>query len=234
VVYVGTDRNGSISGGLAAFDANGVTKCSGVPKVCAPLWVGPFPGSVLSSPAVANGIAYIGSSDFGPSKLYAFDAQGGSSRCDSAPPVKTCTAIWTAQLPSSIHSSPAIAHGVVWIGSSGQLFTFDAAGNTNCSGMPKTCTPLWTAGDNASAINFSSPALVNGVVYIGRENIGGPGAGVFAFDEAGVTNCSGSPKNCTPLWSDDNIGIVQTSPAVANGFLYVRGDVLYAYRAASP
>jgi outer membrane protein assembly factor BamB len=96
------------------------------------------------------------------------------------------------------------------------------------------CTPLWTAGDTASGIGFSSPALVNGVVYIGRENIGGPGAGVFAFDAAGVTNCSGNPKNCTPLWQRDDIGIVQVSPAVANGLLYVHGDVLFAFRPASP
>ena len=50
------------------------------------------------------------------------------------------------------------------------LYAFDAAGNTRCSGGPptKTCTPLWTAatGDWVD----SSPAVVGGTVYVGSDD----------------------------------------------------------------
>jgi outer membrane protein assembly factor BamB len=55
----------------------------------------------------------------------------------------------------------------VYIGSADKsLYAFDAAGTSNrCSGTPKTCNPLWT-GATADEV-YSSPAVVNGVVYVG-------------------------------------------------------------------
>src|SRR5206468_496644 len=102
----------------------------------------------------------------------------------------------------------------------GKLYAFDAAGNTNCSGTPKSCTPLWTASTATQQPgNIAGPPTVaNGVVYVVAL------AGMYAFDAAGTTNCSGSPKTCAPLWTtstsgvDENIGI---APAVANGVVYV-------------
>ena len=42
-------------------------------------------------------------------------------------------------------SSPAVANGIVYVGSIyGELYAFDAAGVNGCSGIPKTCLPLWT------------------------------------------------------------------------------------------
>ena len=64
-VYVG-----STNGVLSAFDAAGSTGCSGSPMVCTPLWTATTGGPIVASPAVANNVVYVGSSDH---ELYAFD-----------------------------------------------------------------------------------------------------------------------------------------------------------------
>jgi hypothetical protein len=51
--------------------------------------------------------------------------------------------------------------------SSGALDAFSAAGTTGCSGSPLVCTPLWTSPAGTS-IAYSSPAVVNGMVYVGQ------------------------------------------------------------------
>jgi len=50
-----------------------------------------------SSPAVANGVVYVGSYD---NKLYAFKIQSGAQ-------------LWSAATGGGIYSSPAVANGVV-------------------------------------------------------------------------------------------------------------------------
>jgi outer membrane protein assembly factor BamB len=226
VVYVATRDSGphDLDGRLWAFDAAGVTNCSGAPKSCTPLWSGQI-GTSFSSPTVANEVVYVGSDD---GNLYAFDA-AGSTNCSGSP--KSCTPLWTAFAGSGglsgIESSPAVANGVVYVTSfDGKLYAFDAAGTTNCSGSPKSCAPLWTA---SASFSSSSPAVVNGVVYVGSGD-----TRLYAFDAAGTTNCSGSPKSCAPLWSAATGGAVESSPAVANGVVYVGSDdhKLYAFDAA--
>jgi outer membrane protein assembly factor BamB len=179
-------------------------------------------GISMSSPAVVNGIAYIGSED---GKLYAFDA-AGNTNCSGTP--KTCAPLWTASTGSEIVSSPAVVNGVAYVGSEdGKLYAFDAAGNTNCSGTPKTCAPQWTASTGGTI--YSSPTVANGIVYVGSED-----ANLYAFDAAGNTNCSGTPKTCAPLWTALTDGSVYSSAAVSNGVVYVgsQGGNLYAFDAA--
>src|SRR5882724_539111 len=56
--------------------------------------------------------------------------------------VSTLTTRFTAGTGSFVESSPAVANGVVYVGSDdGLLYAFDAAGGTGCSGGPTTCTP---------------------------------------------------------------------------------------------
>jgi eukaryotic-like serine/threonine-protein kinase len=237
----------------------------------------------FSSPAIANGIAYIGSGD----ELDAFNATSGALD-------------WTATTTNIVASSPAVANGVVYVtDGNGILYAFDAAGKTNCSGTPTTCSPLWTStigegspnvsggnvyvtgGGVLSAINaatgatlwsvasggtLSDPVLANGVVYVGfsvlighvpvaelqaydatsgaplwtgavqHGNLNYPpqpavakgvvyvgaqydGAPLSAFDAAGNTNCSGTPKTCSPLWTSGAVPVT-TPPAIANGVVY--------------
>jgi serine/threonine-protein kinase len=67
---------------------------------------------------------------------------------------------------------------------------------------------------------YSSPALANGVVYVGSE-----GGNVYAL------NATTGAK----LWSYDTRDYVNSSPAVANGVVYVGSinDNVYALNAAT-
>jgi hypothetical protein len=114
----------------------------------------------------------------------------------------------------------------------GRLNAFDAAGVTNCSGAPKTCQPLWTSG-LLGTFSLSPVSVANGVVYVditaGLFSFQGE---VFAFDaSAPAAHCSGVPKVCSALSgmtaaAGDGLG---SAPSIANGFVYVAGNNLYAY-----
>ena len=206
LVYVGTDNNAT---GVLVFDATG-RSCPGTPKFCSAMWLAPTNGGVDSSPAVTNGVVYVDANDH---RLYAFDASGP-------------TTLWTAAT-EGVGSSPAVDNGVVYVASDDhKLYAFDAGGNANCSGVPKTCAPLWTAttGDQI----MSSPAVAYGIVYVGSND-----HKLYAFDAAGNTNCSGTPKTCAPLWTATTGDQVTSSPAYGNGVVYVGSDdhKLYAFDA---
>ncbi len=113
-------------------------------------WNATTGNAIGSSPAVANGVVYVGSGDH---KLYAFKADG----CGQP----TCSFLWTASAGGAIESSPAVANGVVYVGSfDDKLYAFKADG---CG--QSTCQPLWTA--STGDVIYSSPAVANGVVYVG-------------------------------------------------------------------
>jgi outer membrane protein assembly factor BamB len=204
LVYVGSG-----DGKLYAFDATGSTHCSGSPRKCTPVWTAAT-GAMISTqaPAIANGVVYISSFD---NKLYAFDA-AGTTHCSGAP--KTCTPLWTATTAGT-GASAAVAKGVVYVFvelPAEVLYAFDAAGSTHCSGVPKTCTPLWTASPGGSEGGFRPPAVANGVVYVSG------GQDLLGFDAAGSVNCSGTPRVCAPLWTAPRDGF---GPVVANGMVYL-------------
>lgn len=99
-------------------------------------------GGIASSPAVANGIVYVGSFD---RHLYAIDAVTGHI-------------LWAAPTRGFVLSSPAFANRVVYVGSfDGHLYAFDAA----------TGAKLWTGAIGGWVT--SSPAVVDGVVYVGSD-----------------------------------------------------------------
>src|SRR5205085_8611677 len=75
-----------------------------------PYWTAPTGGYVYSSPAVANGVIYVGSDKL----LYAFDA-------------KTGQILWSTSTGGSVNSSAAIASGVVYVVADfSRLYAFDA------------------------------------------------------------------------------------------------------------
>ena len=203
-----------------AFDGAGTTNCGGTPKVCNPLWSVDLGGNDgRSSAAIANGMVYVGSFT---GRLYAFK---NTSSCSG-----TCSPLWTAPMGTRVWSSPAVDNKVVYIGSDdGNLYAFDGTGTTNCSGSPKTCAPLWTAATGGLDISLSSPAVANGVVYLGSTD-----GKLYAFDATGTTNCSGTPKTCAPVWTAPTTAEIRhSSPAVANGVVYVgsQDHNLYAFAA---
>jgi hypothetical protein len=164
-----------------------------------------------SSPAVVNGVAYIGDAI---GNLVAFPATGCGA--DVCPP------LWTAPLSNGVHTSPAVDGGLVFVATAGnvdnglgQLYAFRAIG---CGGP--VCKPVWVA---QVPNTDSSPVTANGAVYIASSD------GLLrAYAEAGC----GQPK-CDPLWTGPIGTSANASPAVDNGVVYVTSeDGLFAFLAA--
>lgn len=93
------------------------------------LWSYKTIGYVESSPAVDNGVVYVGSADpYAKSKVYALNAT-------------TCALQWSFQPGGRVYCDPAVANGVVYVGNDdGYLY---AIGNrtTTLSLTPLTATP---------------------------------------------------------------------------------------------
>jgi outer membrane protein assembly factor BamB len=126
---------------------------------------------------------------------------------------------WTGNIGGGVFSSPAVAGGVVYVGSDDhKLYAFPAS----CSG-DATCTPLWHA--TTRGIVETSPAVANGVVYVGSND-----DDLYAFP----ASCGTGNAPCTPLWHATTGNAVRSSPAVLNGVVYVGSDdrKLYAFPAS--
>lgn len=148
------------------------------------------------SPAVVDGVLYI-SGGFGP-WLYAINATTGEL-------------VWNFTRATWISSSPAVAYGMVYFGG------FD----TNVTALNATTGEVvwnYTTGGYLAA---SSPAVADGIVYIG----GGYGKGVFAL------NATTGDK----IWNYTTEGEVHSSPAVADGIVYIGSydDNVYAFNATT-
>ncbi|HLX56480.1 MAG TPA: PQQ-binding-like beta-propeller repeat protein, partial [Ktedonobacteraceae bacterium] len=129
---------------------------------------------VISSPAVANGIVFIGSNN---KHFYALDSKNGK-------------ALWSYVSKADIGSSPAIANGIVYVGSSDhKLYAFNE----------RTGAVVWTYATE-SAI-WSSPSVANGIVYVGSND-----STLYALDA----------RTGTGLWSYATNNYVSSSPAVVN------------------
>jgi outer membrane protein assembly factor BamB len=183
------------------------------------LWGFATGNSVLSSPAVAGGIVYVGSNEGGISALDAF----------------TGNRIWNNIIPSMASSSPAIANGVVYTGSqAGNMYALNAlngsiiwtyvmggavlsspsvadgvvyvgSGDRNVYALnSSTGNKIWSykTGDQV----WSSPAVVDNIIYIGSED-----GNVYALDAT----------TGTKIWNYSTGRSVWSSPAVFGGFVYV-------------
>ncbi len=96
-----------------------------------------------SSPAVVNGVVYVGSYD---GNVYAFNAVTGAK-------------LWSFPTGGEVFSTPAVANGVVYVGSNDQnVYALNAA----------TGAKLWSYATTYDVT--SSPAVANGMVYIGSED----------------------------------------------------------------
>uniref|UniRef100_A0A7C3FBI8 Pyrrolo-quinoline quinone repeat domain-containing protein n=1 Tax=Candidatus Methanomethylicus mesodigestus TaxID=1867258 RepID=A0A7C3FBI8_9CREN len=150
-------------------------------------WVYTSPGAIRASPAIANGVVYVGS--FGGS-VYAVNATTGAL-------------LWSYLTGGHIWSSPAVSNGIVYVGANDNyLYALNAA----------TGEKLW-AFDTGGAV-FSSPAIYEGTVYIGSID-----NRVYALNAA----------TGTQFWNYTTGGQVRASPAIAEGVLYIASEDGYIY-----
>ena len=143
---------------------------------------------VKSSPAVANGILYVGSTN---DILYALNATDGMQ-------------IWSFKITQpgvATVDSPAVANGIVYVDSQSTpayLYALNAS----------TGSEFWRykmVDDNGDS-QWSPPTIANGIVYIGS----GDGH-VYALDA----------YTGTPIWNYPTGSKIESSPAVVNGILYI-------------
>jgi len=174
-------------------ERSGTTVSRGPKEGAARLWQYRTGDDVFSSPAVAEGVVYVGSYD---DSLYALDAQSGKL-------------LWKYKTGDDVCSSPAVAEGVVYVGSyDDSLYALDA----------QSGKLLWRyrTGDDVR----SSPAVAEGVVYAGScDN------SLYALDA----------RSGKLLWKYKTGDDVCSSAAVAEGVVYVGSydDSLYALDARS-
>jgi outer membrane protein assembly factor BamB len=190
VVYVGSDQSK-----VFAYDA----------ATCALIWSKALGARVRSTPSVADGKVFVGT-DAGA--VVALSADTGTVR-------------WTSQAspPSTnavVRSSPAVAGGRVFVATAettpmdGDAVAFDE----------KTGSVDWR-GDYVADYSTSSPAIANGVLYLG------------SYDTRMYAIRARSGKLLwAPKWGTDNMERgFNSSPAIAGGRVYIgcRDGSLYAF-----
>ena len=191
--------------------------------------IGQIPSS--SSPAISNGVLYVG---FADGNIYALNASIGSQiwnfttgqQVESSPSVangivyvgsddnniyalnaSTGTKLWNYTTNAPVETSPAILDDKVYAGSAyGTLYSLNAV----------TGEPIWTY--SRSGILLSSPAIAGGLVF----------EGLF-----GITPGNFYALNCSTgqlVWSYSTGGM-HSSPAIASGVVYVGSENgnLYAF-----
>jgi outer membrane protein assembly factor BamB len=132
---------------------------STAPKTNKTLWTFTTGGAVETSPAVVNGVVYVGSDD---GYVYALNAANGSL-------------IWKYNTYGPVQSSPAVVDGLVYIGGyhSHAVFALDAY----------TGELVWSSPTDSIYPNkISSTAVANGLVYVAVFNSGAAGGEFYALN----------------------------------------------------
>ena len=150
-------------------------------------------GSVVSSPTVVNGVAYVGSQD---RNVYAIGALTGDL-------------IWKFKTGGSIEDSPAVANGMVYIESDdGYVYCLNA--NTG-SLKWETFVDSNLSFTYANLLLTSSPVVSNSMVYIG--SLDGYLYALSANTGAVVWKASaGGPIECSPAYDDGAVFFTSQQP----------------------
>ena len=162
------------------------------------LWNYTTGGWVFSSPAVVNGVVYIGSSNYkgieGPpfpniGNVYALNATSGAK-------------LWNYTTGVLLYSSPAVVNGVVYIGSfDGNVYALNATSGNQ----------IW---NYTTGGVWSSPVVVNGVVYIGSNgNVYALGSSSTLTPTASPTPTPTSTPPPTPTPTPTSTPIATPTPA---------------------
>lgn len=225
--------NGTIYAGNIDYNMYAIDATTGSVK-----WKFTTDFTIESAPTVANGMVYFGNDRY---HFYALDANTGQLKWEfyanhniSTKPVVlngvvyfgsddsyvyaldagTGTVVWkylTGGLMNA--SSPVIVNGILYIGNrDSNLYALDAA----------TGTLKWKFFANNISLEMSSPAVSNGIVYIGGWY------NILDFTKAGSLYAVDAVTGNLQWQALNNLGI-GSSPAVADGLLYITCDDNYLY-----
>jgi len=188
VVYVASYHVGTLHfGNVYALDAN----------TGAVLWKLRMQDWNVTSPAVANGMVYVGCN----SAMCALDAGTG-------------TLLW--RYPVGIPFPAAVSDGVVYFGALGGIANFYALNATTGTLVWQGILPSLIA---PHATSLTTPAVANGIFYIGSASTDYPFDYLYALDVS----------TGAFLWSYRPADRIESSPAVANGVVYFGSDDMSIY-----
>jgi outer membrane protein assembly factor BamB len=118
----------------------------------AKIWSYTTGDEVESSPAVVNGVVYIGSNDW---NIYALNAVNGAK-------------IWSYTTGNWVVSSPAVVNGVVYVGSDdGKVYAFGALSTTSpSSSSTSTASPSPTIPETTPLFAIASLIVATSLIAI--------------------------------------------------------------------
>ncbi len=152
--------------------------------------------STFSSPSIVNGVLYQGADN---GNVYALNATNGAL-------------IWSFQTGSQVYSTPAVVDNVVYVCSdSGTVYALKAS-----DGSKIWQAPIGSGTDHAD----DSPAVANGIVYIGARN------GYYALN---ATDGSQIWFFTSPYSQRQLQGYVYSSPAVSGNVVYFGSSDSYVF-----
>lgn len=187
------------------------------PSLTATAWTFRTGGKVLSSPAVAGGVVFVGSADH---RLYALDAKTGELK-------------WRFQAEGAIASSPAVVAGCVIFSSlDGLIQAVDATTGKSVWTFRTEGECRFTAPGIHGAqprteqmpdpydVFHSSPVVAGGLVFVGSGD-----QHVYALDAG-----TGALR-----WKRKTGGVVHATPAVSGGRVFIGSfdRTMYALDAAT-
>ncbi|MFI6086078.1 PQQ-binding-like beta-propeller repeat protein [Streptomyces sp. NPDC051217] len=161
-------------------------------------------GAVTSSPAVADGLVYVGGSD---GRVYALDATTGERK-------------WHYPTIDKLEPAPTVADGAVYIGGSSAVTSLDAA----------TGKKRWAVSRDSG---LKPPAVVDGVVYIAGYKYMSALDAATGAEEWAVGSSDWGFRNKS-VWSNEPEDWGFTSPRVVDGVVYIGSSKrVYALDAAT-
>jgi eukaryotic-like serine/threonine-protein kinase len=189
----------------------GVYDAVGVPRLAGLKWKFHTGGLIISSPAIAGRLLYVGSTD---GYLYAVDIESGAVK-------------WKFATKARVVSSPAVAGGVVYFASyDGWFYAVDALSGTlkwrfNNTGERRFAAshihgalPVGEIMPDPFDCYLSSPAVWHGMVYFGS----GDG---FSY---ALNAATGAVQ-----WKFQTGNVVHASPAISGGTLFIGSWDSYFY-----
>jgi outer membrane protein assembly factor BamB len=176
-------------------DHTGVVDTRGLDGYGGILWRVALPGPIRSTPAVSDGVVYVGSAG---GWLHALDREDG-------------TELWRYRTGAAVHGSPAVSGGLVFVTDmEGTLYAVDRATGVGVWKVQGGPTIPWPWGHESGDVFASSPTLAD---------VGGA-TRVFWGAADGVVRAA-DPETGTVLWSLATGGRVRSTPAVADGRVVV-------------
>jgi len=169
-------------------------------------------GHVLSSPAVYDGVVYVGSDD---RTLYAIDATAGTEKwrfqtkggAVNSSPAVSAEAVYFLSADGSFYALDRISGKELWKFQTEGERRFEAKGLHGVTPRQQTIPDSWD-------FYLSSPALLNGAVYFGCGD-----GNVYAL----------KAKTGQLKWKFQTRGVVHSSPALADAVIYIGSWDSYLY-----